>query len=76
MGEEEGLALIFGHAADELPAHQRLQLSVLVDGTVDAHQQPCGVQRGQMLVQITRGIGGCACVVAHVLFPFGAAQAA
>ncbi len=39
VGEQEGLALRFIHAADELPAHQRMQFGVLVDRPVDGEQK-------------------------------------
>ena len=58
VGEQEGAALILRHAADELPAHQRDELGVLVDRPVDADEQPGGFQIGQMLLQVeTRARG-------------------
>ena len=39
-------------AADELPAHQRMQLGILVDRPIDGEQQALLAQRVEMLVQI------------------------
>ena len=36
IGEQKRPPLILGEAALELPAHQRMQLSILVDRTIDA----------------------------------------
>ena len=52
VGEQEGLAVILVHAADELPAHQRMQFRIFVDRPVDGAQQAALVQRLQMLVQV------------------------
>ncbi len=52
VGEEEGLALGFVHSADELPAHQRVQLRVLVDRPVDGEQQPSLLQLLEVLVKV------------------------
>ena len=52
VGEQERLALCLVHAADELPAHQRMQLGILVDRPVDREQQAALTQRIEMLVQI------------------------
>ena len=52
VGEEERLALGLVHAADELPAHQRMQLGILVDRPVDGQEKSRLPERGQMLVQI------------------------
>ena len=52
IGEQEGPPLVLGHAAQELPAHQRVQLGVLVDRPVDAHQKAVGLEIGQMLLEI------------------------
>ena len=52
VGEDKGAALVFRHAADELPAHQRMQLGVFVDRRVDAHDQAGGFEIGQMFLEI------------------------
>ena len=39
-------------AADELPAHQRVQLGVLVDRPVDGEQQPLLLECLEMLMEI------------------------
>jgi hypothetical protein len=53
----------FGEAALELPAHQRMQLGVLVDRPVDPHQQPGRLERGQVRLEIGRRAGdGCGCL--------------
>ena len=41
-----------GIAADELPAHQRMQFGILVDRPVDGEQQAGSVERVEMIVQI------------------------
>ena len=52
IGEQEGPPLVLGNAAQELPAHQRMQLGVLVDRPVDAHQQAVGLEVGEVLLEI------------------------
>src|SRR6185437_1290998 len=52
VGEEKGLAVGLGQPADELPAHQRMQLRILVDRPVDDAQQPMPLQRLDMLMQV------------------------
>src|SRR5438876_9092258 len=52
VGEEEGPALGFVHSADELPAHQRVQLRILVDRAVDRQQQPALLQFLEVLVKV------------------------
>ena len=52
MGEQEGAPLVLGHAAQELPAHQRMQLGILVDGAVDANEQTLRLKIGQMILKI------------------------
>src|SRR5262249_51027532 len=59
VGEQEGTALILGEAALELPARQRVELAVLVDRPLDAHQQAGRLQRRPVLLEIKRGTGGC-----------------
>ena len=50
--EEERAPLIFRYAAQELPAHQRMQLGVLVDGPVDADEKTLRLEVGKMLLEI------------------------
>ena len=57
VGEDEGAALVLGHAADELPAHQRMQLGVLVDRGVDALDQAGGFEIGEMILEIEARAG-------------------
>ncbi len=52
VGEEERLALGLVQPADELPAHQRVQLGILVDRPVDGQEKSRLPERRQMLVQI------------------------
>ena len=52
IGEQESLALVLLDAADELPAHERMQLRVLVHGAVNGQQQAPLVERCEMLVQV------------------------
>ena len=69
VGEQERAPLILGEPALELPAHQRMQLGVLVDRTIDARDQPLRFQRGEMLLEIQRRPlrhGGSARLVGHV----------
>ena len=52
VGEQEGPPIGFRDAAAELPADQRMQLGILVDGLIDGHQKPGRVQRREMLLQV------------------------
>jgi len=52
VGEDESAALGLRHAADELPAHQRMQLGILVDRCVDARHQAGGFEIGEMILEI------------------------
>ncbi len=52
VGEQKGLAILLVEAADELPAHQRMQFEILVDRPVDGAHQAALLQNLQMLVQI------------------------
>jgi len=52
VGEQERLAVGLGEPADELPAHQRVQLGVLVDRAVDLLQQAARAQGRKMLVEV------------------------
>src|SRR5262249_49906023 len=59
VGEQERAARALGEAALELPAHQGMQLGVLVDRTVDAHEQTARLERGEMGLEIEpRGAAG------------------
>jgi hypothetical protein len=50
--EQERAPLVLRHAAKKLPAHQRMQLGVFVDGTVDANEQAVRLEIGQMILEI------------------------
>ncbi len=52
IGEKECASLVFGHAAQELPAHQRVQLGVLVDGAIDSHEEAPRLKVGEMVLKI------------------------
>ena len=52
VGEDEGAAFVLRYAADELPAHQGMQLGVLVDGCVDVLDETGGFEIGEMLLKI------------------------
>ena len=52
IGEQKGLALGLVDAAHELPAHQRMQLAVLVDGPIHLHQQTRRAQRIEVVMQV------------------------
>ena len=52
IGEQERAPLVFRHATEELPAHQRMQLGILVDGAIDANEQTIRLKIGQMLLEI------------------------
>ena len=52
VGEQERSPLVLGNAAQELPAHQRMQLGILVDRPLDAHQQAVGLEIGQVMLEI------------------------
>ena len=54
VGEQEGAALILAKTALELPAHQRMQLGVLVDRAVDAHQEALRLEQREMLLEVLR----------------------
>jgi hypothetical protein len=55
MGEQEGAPFVFRHAAEELPAHQRMQLGVFVDRPVHPDKQALALQLGEMLLEIEPG---------------------
>ena len=52
VGEQERLALGLVEPAEELPAHQRVHLRILVDRLVDPQQQPRLVEILDVLVQV------------------------
>ena len=43
---------LLGKAADELPAHERMQLGVLVDRPLDPHEQAALLEARDMLLKI------------------------
>src|SRR5262249_19252504 len=52
VGEQESAPLVLRDAAEELPAHQRMQLGILVDGAIDAEEQPVRLEIRQMLLEV------------------------
>ena len=59
VGEQKSPAIIFGEPALKLPAHQRVQLAILVDRPVDAGEEAPLIEQTQMLLKIERrGAGG------------------
>ncbi len=54
VGEHERLAVVLGDAAQELPAHERMQLGVLVDRAVHMDQQSLPLQLLQMVLEVQR----------------------
>jgi hypothetical protein len=52
VGEKKGLAILFGDSAAKLPAHQRVHLSVFVNGNSHTIQQAGPIEAGEMLVQV------------------------
>jgi len=54
MREQKRPPLRLGQAALELPAHQRVQLGVLVDRPVDAPEQAGRLEPCQMLLKVER----------------------
>src|SRR5262249_13625252 len=57
-GKQERAPLILRQSALELPAHQRMQLGVLVDRAIDAHKQSLRLERGEVRLEIERRSGG------------------
>ena len=49
---KQRLAIGLVDAADELPAHERMKLAILVDGTIDGDEQALLAQRVEMIVQV------------------------
>ena len=60
VGEQEGAPVRLVEAAAELPAHQRMQLGVLVDRAIDAHEEPRRFKIGEMLGKVRRRAGRAA----------------
>ena len=58
VGEQKCLAIGLRQAAEELQPDERLQLAVLVDRAVDAHDETGLFQLRQMLLQILRRTDG------------------
>jgi hypothetical protein len=54
VGEQERATCILRQVALELPAHQRMQLGVLVDRPVDPHHQALRLERGEVLLEVER----------------------
>jgi hypothetical protein len=52
IGEQESAPLTLRNAADELQAHQGMQLGVLVDRVIDPQQEALGLEVRQMLLQV------------------------
>ena len=50
--EQERPPLVLRDAAEELPAHQRVQLGVLVDGPVDAQEKTACCKISKMLLEV------------------------
>ena len=58
VGEQKGAALFLGEPALELPAHQRMQLAVFVDGVIDAGDQAARFEPAQVFLEIERRTAG------------------
>ena len=73
IGEQERLALRLRDAAAKLPAHQRAQLRILVDGRRNRRQQACGIERRKMILHIVVAARLCvACGgIVHLPSSFG-----
>ena len=54
VGEQERAPFVLQQAALELPAHQRMQLGVLVDRPIDATEKTRRFEPRQMLLKIER----------------------
>src|SRR5262249_47339515 len=52
MGEQEGAPLVLRHTAKKLPAHQRMQFGVFVDGTIDANEKAFCLEVREMVLKI------------------------
>src|SRR5579875_755600 len=53
IGEQPSLASLLGDAAAVLPADERVHLGVLVDRALDAIEQACFLEGGDVLAQVT-----------------------
>jgi hypothetical protein len=73
VGEQKRFALALLHATDELPAHQRMQFGILIDGPVDGVHEAALFQRLQMLVKISVAARGLRHVSHFRRFDSGAA---
>ena len=52
IGEQKSSAVVFRHAADELAAHQRMKLRVLVDLLVDFDQKTTLLEIDEMGLKV------------------------
>src|SRR5262249_36461382 len=59
VGEQKRASLVLAQAALKLPAHQRMQLGVLVDGAIDAKEEAFGFEPAQMLLKVERRAARC-----------------
>src|SRR5262249_61889277 len=75
--EQDRAPLVLRDAADELPAHQRVQLRVLVDGPVDADQETARLEIGQVLLQVEAraACGERSCRIARLVEHVGSSSA-
>ena len=76
VGEQKGAALLLGEPALELPAHQRVQLAVFVDGVIDAGDQAARFEPAQMFLEIERRTAGHRLAGLSVTCPLCRASAA
>src|SRR6185437_4403286 len=67
VGENERAAFIFRHATDKLPAHQRVQLGILVDGCVDPLHEAQGIECSEMFLEIEAGAAARGGLAAQVV---------
>ena len=54
IGEQKCPALFLGKSALKLPTHQGMQLTILVDSSVNARKEPLRVEQSQMVLKIER----------------------
>src|SRR5262249_53835659 len=54
IGEQKSASLVFAQPTLELPAHQRLQLAILVDGAIHAPEHAFGFEALRMLLKVAR----------------------
>ena len=57
VGEQKSAPLIFPQPTLELPAHQGMQLGILVDRPIDAQEQPARIERREMILEVERRPG-------------------